>query len=67
MVRVIRNLSTGQYLTKGEWTPNYDDAQKFDGTADVVRTCLALALTDVEMVMTFDPDRSAIRVRIPDP
>ena len=67
MVRVIRNLSTGEYLTKGEWTPNYDDAQKFEGTADVVRVCLALALRDVEMVMTFDAERPELHIPIPNP
>ena len=67
MVRVIRDLKTGEYFKKGDWTPRFDDAQPFQGVSEIVRVCLALKLTDVEMVMRIDPERPELRVPIPNP
>ena len=66
MLRTIRNVKTGEYFNKGAWTRSYDDAQKFDGVRSVVEVCVALKLTDVEMVMRFDPERPELRIPIPD-
>ena len=66
MVRAIRNVKTGEYFNKGKWTPNYEEAQKFDGVAMVVKVCAALQLKDVEMVMWMEPDHRELRIPIPD-
>jgi hypothetical protein len=65
MVRVIRDIKTGEYFKQGRWTPNFDEAQQFEGTPAVLKTCAALELKDVEMVMRLDPERPDVRVRIP--
>jgi len=65
MVRVIRNVKTGEYFKRGKWTRNFDEAQKFEGAPDVLKVCAALKLENVEMVMRIDPDRPDVRVPIP--
>jgi len=65
MVRVIRDTKTGEYFKKGEWTSNFDDAQQFEGIPAILKTCVALELKDVEMVLRVDPERPDLRVPIP--
>ena len=67
MVRVIRNVKTGDYFKKGKWTPNFDEAQKFKGAPEILKLCAALKLEDVEMVIRVDPARPDLRVPLPNP
>jgi hypothetical protein len=65
MVRVIRDIKTGEYFQKGKWTPNFLDAQQFAGIPAILKICVALELKDVEMVLRVDPERPDLRVPIP--
>jgi hypothetical protein len=67
MIRVIKNAKTGEYFTKGNWTPYFDKAQTFEGVAELVKVWAALKLKDVEMVLRLDPERPGVKVPLPNP
>jgi hypothetical protein len=66
VVRVIRHAKSGEYFTKGKWTPDFNQAQTFEGVTEVIAVCSTLKLKDVEMVLRIDPERPDIQVPIPD-
>ncbi len=49
--RVIRNIKTLEFFSKGSWTLDSDQAQDFPDTREMLVTCAEYHLRDVELAL----------------
>jgi hypothetical protein len=56
MRRLVKNLSTHEYLGQGQWTSDPSQAQDFSDAGQAIDTCLRYHFKDVELVLQLDSE-----------
>ena len=67
MTRVIRKAGTQSYFAQGEWTSDFERAQKFGDVLSVVGACNEHQLEGVEIVLMLEGVPSTYDVVMPWP
>ncbi|HWI57893.1 MAG TPA: hypothetical protein VNZ22_11750 [Bacillota bacterium] len=60
MRRLIRNIKTRLFYTRGEWAPEARRAQSFPDALAAVQTNIREALPDVEIVLPLNDEPSEL-------
>ena len=67
MTRVIRKAGKQSYFAQGEWTSEFERAQKFGDVLSVVQACNEHQLEGVEIVLMIEESPSTYDVVMPWP
>ncbi len=52
--RVVRHRGSREYLKKGGWTSNPEEADNFADIVEVAEVCARYGLSDVELALRYD-------------
>ena len=64
IVRVIRNKTTGEFLTESGWTKDFDQAIRFRDGFHAVEACQKYQLKEAELVLRFEHNELDVAVPI---
>jgi len=63
--RVIRHRSTRAFFAAGDWTPDYEIADKFSDTFSVLKAHQQHKLANVELVLVLGAEPTSYDIALP--